>query len=59
MEKQSELRCIYKGEYTVYQREAMYCFFKGRREQQTLSLEESLAMGVIVFVDSKSVGQLF
>lgn len=47
MEKQSELRCIYKGEYTVYQREAMYCFFKGRREQQTLSLEESLAMGGI------------
>lgn len=45
MERQSGLHCIYGGEYTVYQREAMYCFLKGKWEKQELSLEESLAMG--------------
>lgn len=36
---------IYQGEYTVYQRDGMYCFLKGKAEQTALSLWDSHALG--------------
>lgn len=45
MGDESGLCRIYQGEYTVYQRDAMYCFLKGNREPAFLSLAQSLSMG--------------
>lgn len=36
---------IYQGEYTVYQRDAMYCFLKGCLDTEVLSLADSFSMG--------------
>lgn len=45
MGNQSGLCRVYQGEYTVYQRDAMYCFLKGASGPSELSLNDSLSMG--------------
>ncbi|MDE6846125.1 MAG: hypothetical protein K2J99_10205 [Lachnospiraceae bacterium] len=45
MGDESGLDRIYQGEYTVYQRDAMYCFMKGSAEPEFLSLAQSFSMG--------------
>lgn len=45
MGDESGLSRIYQGEYTVYQRDAMYCFLKGSTEPEFLSLAQSFSMG--------------
>lgn len=45
MGDESGLCRIYQGEYTVYRRDAMYCFLKGSVKQASLSLNQSFSMG--------------
>lgn len=51
---------VYEGSYSVYQREEMYCFLRGRRPASEISLEESLAQdGRYVFCVSGGGEQRF
>lgn len=45
MEEGKVLSKIYQEEYTVYQRDSMYCFLKGKTKQENLSLAESYSLG--------------
>lgn len=36
---------VYQGEYTVYQKDTMYCFLRGILEEGEMSLEDSLSGG--------------
>lgn len=39
------LKRVYQNEYTVFQRDAMYCFFKGNVLKEKVSLEEAWNLG--------------
>lgn len=45
MEQKTELRRVYSGAYTVYQRDGMYCLLPGRVQAPQLSVQESLELG--------------
>lgn len=45
MGDESGLNRIYQGEYTVYQRDSMYCFLRGSIQPAFLSLAQSFSMG--------------
>ena len=50
------LKKVYQGEYTVYQREGMYCFLKGA-EQDEISLEQSYNSGGQYFFCPSALGE--
>lgn len=45
MDKQPNLHRVYQAEYTVYNRDGLYCFLKGTLEQTEISLTDSFSLG--------------